>query len=85
MIYINTRTSIASAYPTFAQQGYKNPREATGCIVCVRVYCMCQLPFRLFVEIEVPQAVEVNWVPRLEIMDTGTPCNFTISLKYNLT
>ncbi|KAH0646292.1 hypothetical protein KY290_009437 [Solanum tuberosum] len=52
MIYINTRTSIASAYPTFAQQGYENPREATGRIVCAN----CHLANKP-VEIEVPQAV----------------------------
>ncbi|KAG5589159.1 hypothetical protein H5410_039673 [Solanum commersonii] len=52
MIYINTRTSIASAYPTFAQQSYENPREATGCIVCAN----CHLANKP-VEIEVPQAL----------------------------
>lgn len=25
---------LSNAYPIFAQQGYENPREATGCIVC---------------------------------------------------
>ncbi|PHT40418.1 Cytochrome f [Capsicum baccatum] len=51
MIYILTRTSISSAYPIFAQQGYENPREATGRIVCAN----CHLANKP-VEIEVPQA-----------------------------
>ncbi|KAK4733674.1 hypothetical protein R3W88_007935 [Solanum pinnatisectum] len=52
IIYILTRTSISSAYPNFAQQGYENPREATGHIVCVN----CHLANKPM-EIEVPQAV----------------------------
>ncbi|XP_019246579.1 PREDICTED: uncharacterized protein LOC109226242 [Nicotiana attenuata] len=52
MIYILTRASISSAYPIFAQQGYENPREATGRIVCAN----CHLANKP-VEIEVPQAV----------------------------
>ncbi|WMV19121.1 hypothetical protein MTR67_012506, partial [Solanum verrucosum] len=52
MIYILTRTSISSAYPIFAQQGYENPREATGRIVSAN----CHLANKP-VEIEVPQAV----------------------------
>jgi len=42
----------ASAYPLYAQQGYENPREATGRIVCANCH-LAQKP----VEIEVPQAV----------------------------
>ncbi|MCE5166014.1 hypothetical protein HAX54_014008, partial [Datura stramonium] len=38
MIYILTRTSISSAYPIFAQQGYENQREATGRIVCANCH-----------------------------------------------
>jgi len=34
MIYIITRAPISNAYPKFSQQGYENPREATGRIVC---------------------------------------------------
>src|SRR5512142_2101270 len=52
MIYVITRTSISNAYPIFAQQGYENPREATGRIVCANCH-LAQKP----VEIEVPQAV----------------------------
>ncbi|TYG46424.1 hypothetical protein ES288_D11G255600v1 [Gossypium darwinii] len=33
MIYTITEASISNAYPIFAQQGYENPREATGRIV----------------------------------------------------
>ena len=45
-------TTNAEAYPVFAQQNYKNPREATGRIVCANCH-LAQKP----VEIEVPQAV----------------------------
>nr|WOC91958.1 cytochrome f [Utricularia pubescens] len=57
MIYILTGTSIASAYPVFAQQGYENPREATGRIVCAN----CHLANKP-VDIEVPQAVLPNTI-----------------------
>jgi len=40
------------AYPLYAQQGYENPREATGRIVCANCH-LAQKP----VDIEVPQAV----------------------------
>nr|YP_010760210.1 cytochrome f [Cuscuta haughtii]WEY30177.1 cytochrome f [Cuscuta haughtii] len=52
MMVILTWTSISSAYPLFAQQGYENPREATGRIVCAN----CHLANKP-VNIEVPQAV----------------------------
>jgi len=42
----------AFAYPMYAQQGYENPREATGRIVCAN----CHLAQKQ-VDIEVPQAV----------------------------
>lgn len=42
----------AFAYPIFAQQNYKNPREANGRIVCSNCH-LAQKP----VELEVPQAV----------------------------
>nr|AWX53395.1 PetA [Ulothrix zonata] len=42
----------ASAYPIFAQQNYKNPREANGRIVCANCH-LAQKP----VELEIPQAV----------------------------
>nr|YP_010291281.1 cytochrome f [Juncus himalensis]ULQ66944.1 cytochrome f [Juncus himalensis] len=52
MIYVITWVSISNAYPIFAQQGYENPRETTGRIVCAN----CHLANKP-VEIEVPQAV----------------------------
>ena len=52
MIYIITGASISNAYPIFAQQGYENPRKATGRIVCAN----CHLANKP-VDIEVPQAV----------------------------
>nr|YP_010567160.1 cytochrome f [Vallisneria denseserrulata x Vallisneria spiralis]UZC33371.1 cytochrome f [Vallisneria denseserrulata x Vallisneria spiralis] len=52
MIYIISQTSISNAYPIFAQQGYENPREATGRIVCANCH-LAKKP----VDIEVPQAV----------------------------
>nr|YP_010991271.1 cytochrome f [Psittacanthus schiedeanus]WOX61544.1 cytochrome f [Psittacanthus schiedeanus] len=52
IIYIMTQASISNAYPIFAQQGYENPREATGRIVCAN----CHLANKP-VDIEVPQAV----------------------------
>ena len=42
----------AFAYPMYAQQGYENPREATGRIVCANCH-LAQKP----VDIEVPSAV----------------------------
>merc|ERR1712048_1323185 len=45
-------TSTRVAYPIFAQQTYKNPREANGRIVCANCH-LAQKP----VELEVPQAV----------------------------
>lgn len=42
----------SNAYPIYAQQGYENPREATGRIVCANCH-LAQKP----TEIEVPQAV----------------------------
>ncbi|MBA0814650.1 hypothetical protein Gohar_020464 [Gossypium harknessii] len=38
MIYIIIGDSISNAYPIFAQQGYENPREATGPIVCANCH-----------------------------------------------
>lgn len=45
-------TESAQAYPVYAQNGYENPREATGRIVCANCH-LAQKP----VDIEVPQAV----------------------------
>nr|YP_009646394.1 apocytochrome f of cytochrome b6/f complex [Chloroparvula japonica]QBX98110.1 apocytochrome f of cytochrome b6/f complex [Chloroparvula japonica] len=45
-------SSAAKAYPIFAQQGYEQPREATGRIVCAN----CHLAQKS-VDLEVPQSV----------------------------
>jgi apocytochrome f len=50
--YMLTFTGSAHAYPVYAQNGYENPREATGRIVCANCH-LAQKP----VDIEVPQAV----------------------------
>lgn len=50
-IFVGTANQ-ALAYPMYAQQGYENPREATGRIVCANCH-LAQKP----VDIEVPQAV----------------------------
>merc|ERR1712137_1402450 len=50
-------THPTQAYPIFAQQNYKNPREANGRIVCANCH-LAQKP----VDIEVPQAVLPNTI-----------------------
>lgn len=57
IIYIIARAPISNAYPIFAQQGYENPREATGRIVCANCH-LAKKP----VDIEVPQSVLPNTV-----------------------
>jgi len=47
----------AQAYPIFAQQNYKSPREANGRIVCANCH-LAQKP----VDLEVPQAVLPNTI-----------------------
>lgn len=54
-VFLTTSLSLikpAAAYPIFAQQGYENPREATGRIVCANCH-LAKKP----TEVEVPQAV----------------------------
>jgi len=53
----STQKQVVQAYPIFAQQNYKNPREANGRIVCANCH-LAQKP----VELEVPQAVLPNTV-----------------------
>nr|YP_009668572.1 cytochrome f [Haplomitrium blumei]QCW59347.1 cytochrome f [Haplomitrium blumei] len=48
---------MSEAYPIFAQQGFENPREATGRIVCANCH-LAKKP----VDIEVPQSVLPNTV-----------------------
>jgi apocytochrome f len=50
-------SSPSMAYPVYAQQGYENPREATGRIVCANCH-LAEKP----VDIEVPQSVLPNTV-----------------------
>jgi apocytochrome f len=57
MIHIITHTSISNAYTIFAQQGYENPREATGHIVCANCH-LAKKP----VDIEVPLSVLPNTI-----------------------
>jgi apocytochrome f len=52
LTFFTIRSSSAIAYPIFAQQNYKVPREANGRIVCANCH-LAQKP----VDIEVPQAV----------------------------
>lgn len=49
--------TFSNAYPVFAQQGYENPREATGRIVCANCH-LAKKP----VDLEVPQSVLPNTV-----------------------
>lgn len=58
IVYINfLHSSVVNAFPLYAQQGYENPREATGRIVCANCH-LAQKP----VEIEAPQSVLPNSV-----------------------
>nr|YP_009396211.1 Apocytochrome f [Melanothamnus harveyi]ARW65327.1 Apocytochrome f [Melanothamnus harveyi] len=59
--------NIADSFPIYAQQGYENPREATGRIVCANCH-LAQKP----VSIEVPKSVLPN-----------TIFEATISIPYN--
>nr|YP_009397656.1 Apocytochrome f [Dipterosiphonia australica]ARW66842.1 Apocytochrome f [Dipterosiphonia australica] len=54
---ISTAISPAHSFPVYAQQGYENPREATGRIVCAN----CHLAQKT-VSIEVPKAILPNSV-----------------------
>merc|ERR1711937_552350 len=56
-IFMLVPTPFAKSYPIFAQQNYKNPREANGRIVCANCH-LAQKP----VAVEVPQAVLPNMV-----------------------
>nr|YP_010904084.1 apocytochrome f [Caulacanthus ustulatus]WCH57335.1 apocytochrome f [Caulacanthus ustulatus] len=57
IVYNVLNPAISIAFPIYAQQGYENPREATGRIVCAN----CHLSEKK-VEIEAPQAVLPNTV-----------------------
>lgn len=53
--FLMMHTYHANAFPIYAQQGYENPREATGRIVCANCH-LAQKP----VSIEVPQSILPN-------------------------
>ena len=50
-------SKITNAFPIYAQQGYENPREATGRIVCANCH-LAQKP----VSIEVPKSILPNTI-----------------------
>nr|YP_009654381.1 apocytochrome f [Pleurostichidium falkenbergii]QCH39668.1 apocytochrome f [Pleurostichidium falkenbergii] len=54
---ICTTTNAVNSFPIYAQQGYENPREATGRIVCAN----CHLAQKT-VSIEVPKSILPNSV-----------------------
>lgn len=56
-LFYSATSEPSLAYPVYAQQGYENPREATGRIVCANCH-LAQKP----VDIEVPQSVLPNTV-----------------------
>nr|YP_009193426.1 cytochrome f [Takakia lepidozioides]UPM51652.1 cytochrome f [Takakia lepidozioides] len=58
MMRIIAWPSISEAYPIYAQQGYEDPREATGRIVCANRHLA-----KKSVDIEVPQSVLPDTVP----------------------
>lgn len=55
-IFMVTNTNVL-AFPIYAQQGYENPREATGRIVCANCH-LAEKP----VSIEVPKAILPNTI-----------------------
>nr|YP_009391252.1 Apocytochrome f [Dipterocladia arabiensis]ARW59396.1 Apocytochrome f [Dipterocladia arabiensis] len=54
---LNINHITANAFPIYAQQGYENPREATGRIVCANCH-LAQKP----VSIEVPKSILPNTI-----------------------
>nr|QCI06002.1 Apocytochrome f [Delesseria sanguinea] len=54
---ININTLEVKAFPIYAQQGYENPREATGRIVCANCH-LAQKP----VSIEIPKSILPNTI-----------------------
>nr|YP_009395394.1 Apocytochrome f [Polysiphonia infestans]ARW64374.1 Apocytochrome f [Polysiphonia infestans] len=53
----NLQISMVNSFPIYAQQGYENPREATGRIVCANCH-LAQKP----VSIQVPKSILPNTV-----------------------
>ena len=56
-IFLLSSYQPSAAYPIFAQQNYKNPREPNGRLVCANCH-LAQKP----IEIEVPQSILPNTV-----------------------
>nr|YP_009295312.1 cytochrome f [Dasya binghamiae]AOH77324.1 cytochrome f [Dasya binghamiae] len=54
---LNIQNISVNAFPIYAQQGYENPREATGRIVCANCH-LAEKP----VEIEVPKSILPNTI-----------------------
>lgn len=54
---ININTLHVKAFPIYAQQGYENPREATGRIVCANCH-LAQKP----ISIEIPKSILPNTI-----------------------
>ena len=57
IICLNVKINTAHSFPIYAQQGYENPREATGRIVCANCH-LAQKP----VSIEVPKSILPNTI-----------------------
>lgn len=57
LYYLNIINNSVQAFPIYAQQGYENPREATGRIVCAN----CHLAQKN-ISLEVPKSVLPNTV-----------------------
>lgn len=63
MILFSTQQKSTYAFPIYAQQGYENPREATGRIVCANCH-LAQRP----VSIEVPKSVLPNSIFEAKVL-----------------
>ena len=56
--------ALRNAYPIFAQQNYRNPREVNGRIICSN----CHLAQKT-VEIRIPQSVFPSTVIEIEVLE----------------
>lgn len=57
ILIVNSFVNAAASFPIYAQQGYENPREATGRIVCAN----CHLAQKT-VSLEVPKSILPNTI-----------------------
>nr|YP_009398696.1 Apocytochrome f [Kuetzingia canaliculata]ARW67882.1 Apocytochrome f [Kuetzingia canaliculata] len=60
---MNTNPHKAYAFPVYAQQGYENPREATGRIVCANCH-LAQKP----ISIELPKSILPNSIFEAKVL-----------------